>query len=599
MSPLLSTENHFSSGASVSDLMRRLLTYPLHSVVAVCTALLLVAPFIIRVDGLPVPTFYQEWTAIALGCTAFLALLLAQAKTGIEVPRAGLLPLGILVLLLIQMVQGKLIYWQQGAIGAMYLLWSVAMMCVGRALRQWFGWDGFCRLAAWAVCIGVFLSAVIGLSQLIGWQLGGLVTPMIGPRLHANLGQANHFASYLCLGLFATIYLSCSGRFNVLAAVGVLVVLLALANFSGSRSIWLYLAAGALLALWARHDANSNQTKALVLWTAAAILTMLVLQLVSASLLEESTFRHAMTGERLSAANEKLPERSTSWLAALLMFKSAALAGVGFKGFAWNYFLSVGALPPGVPERITDNAHNLLLHVLAEFGLPGGILLIGAALLWWVSRFREKAGIHGWWALSVVAILCVHSLLEYPLWYAYFLGPFALFVGAGDSAVWHIGSASRSRIVAAVLCIGIVWTLASVFNDYRRVERLGVASETGSMHTDVRRDAVDVSRSTLFPDIVELGLSRTISVDRNALDAKLELNGRVLRAYPDSDVAYRQSALLALAGELPAAYRLWDLAVAAYPSRAMNVAESLAQLSSAGEARLTPLVEYAASRTKE
>jgi hypothetical protein len=31
----------------------------------------------------------------------------------------------------------------------------------------------------------------------------------------------------------------------------------------------------------------------------------------------------------------------------------------------------------------------------------------------------------------------------------------------------------------------------------------------------------------------------------------------------------------------------------------MNVAESLAQLSSAGEARLTPLVEYAASRTKE
>jgi hypothetical protein len=281
------------------------------------------------------------------------------------------------------------------------------------------------------------------------------------------------------------------------------------------------------------------------------------------------------------------------------MIKGAPLTGVGFDGFAWNYFLLAGLLPAGIPEEITDNAHNLVLHFFAEFGLPGGILLIGATVFWWVPRFREKAGIHGWWALSVVAILCVHSLLEYPLWYAYFLGPFALFVGAGDSAVWHIGSASRSRIVAAALCIGIVWTLASVFNDYRRVERLGVVSETGSMQTDVRSDAVDVSRSTLFPDIVELGLSRTISVDRNALDAKLELNGRVLRAYPDSDVAYRQSALLALAGELPAAYRLWDLAVAAYPSRAMKVAESLAQLSSAGEARLTPLVEYAASRTKE
>ena len=88
-------------------------------------------------------------------------------------------------------------------------------------------------------------------------------------------------------------------------------------------------------------------------------------------------------------------------------------------------------------------------------------------------------------------------------------------------------------------------------------------------------------------------------MDRNELDAKLELNGRVLRAYPAGDVAYRQSALLALAGDLAAAYRLWDLAVAAYPSRAMNVAESLEKRSSAGEAQLAPLVEYAASRTKE
>lgn len=153
--------------------------------------------------------------------------------------------------------------------------------------------------------------------------------------------------------------------------------------------------------------------------------------------------------------------------------------------------------------------------------------------------------------------------------------------------------------MVAALCIGIVWTLFGVFNDYRRVERLGVVSEAGRMQTNLRSDAVNVSRSTLFPDIVELGLSRTISVDHNALDAKLELNGRVLRTFPASDVAYRLSALLALAGDLPAAYRLWDLAVAAYPGRAMKVAETLAKSSSMGEAQLAPLVEYAASHAKE
>lgn len=597
-SPLLSTENHFPSGASVSDLMRRLLTDPSRSVVAVCTAMLLVVPFVVPVDGLPVPTFYQEWAAIALGCTAFLMLLLSQAKTGIEVPRTALLPLGILVLLLIQMTQGKLNYWQQGAIGAMYLLWSVAMMCVGRALRQWFGWDGFCAMSAWAVSIGALFCAIFGALQLIGADMSGLLLSMSGQRLRGNLGQANQFASYLCLGLLATIYLTCMRRLNPFAASGAIVLLLALVNLSGSRSVWLYMAAAIMLAVWVYLGSRSAQTKALVVWTSAATVALLVLKLIFGIVSEEATLPQAVDIAGSSVAQGGPSPRLAIWLASLLMIKSAPLAGVGFDAFAWNYFLLAGQLPAGIPEEITDNAHNLVLHSFAEFGLPGAILLIGAAAFWWVPRFRDKAGIHGWWVLSVVAVLCVHSLLEYPLWYAYFLGLFALFVGAGDSVVWYVGSVSRLRIVVAVLCIGIVWTLASVFNDYRRVERLGVVAEAG-MRTDVRKAAVEASRSTLFPDIVELGLSRTISIDRNALNAKLELNGRVLRTNPDSDVVYRQSALLALDGDLPAAYRHWDLAIAAYPGRAMNVAESLAKLSSAGESQLAPLVEYAASRNKE
>jgi O-antigen ligase len=599
MSPLLSTEIHFRIGACVSELMRRLLTSPMAAVAAVCTALSLVAPFVVPADGLPVPTFYQEWTAVALGSAAFLAILLASGKTGVEVPRSVLLPLGILLLLLFQMAQGRLIYWQQGAIGAMYLLWSVAMMCVGRALRQQFGWDGFCKLSAWAVCVGALLSAVIGVLQLVELNMGGLIVPIIGSRVHANLGQTNHFASYLCLGLFATIYLGCSRKLNLFAAGITAIFLLFLITFSGSRSVWLYLAAGVSLSVWAHLRAKSSQTRRLILSVAAAVSILFLSHLVVGILPGESTLRETTVVARISAIEGGPSHRLFIWSNSLSVFKSAPLWGVGFKGLAGNSFLQAGPLPAGIPEEITDNAHNLVLHFFAEFGLPGGILLIGAAFLWWLPRFREKTDIHGWWALSVVAILCVHSLLEYPLWYAYFLGPFALFVGAGDSAVWHIGSASRSRIVVAALCIGVVWTLASVFNDYRRVERLGVVAEAGRMRTDVRSAAVQVSRSTLFPDIVELGLSRTISVDRNALDAKLELNGRVLRTFPDSDVAYRQSALLALAGEWPAAYRHWDLAVANYPSRALNVAASLAELSSAGESQLAPLVEYAASRTKE
>ncbi len=560
---------------------------------------MLVIPFVVSVSGLPVQTFYQEWSAFTLGCVAFIAIVAVPGKSSVEVPRMVLLPIGILLLLLAQMAMGKLAYWQQGAMAAMYLLWSVAMLCVGRTLRQQLGWEEFCRLAAWAICSGALLSALIGVMQLAGWHLGGLVAPLIGPRVHANLGQANHYAAYLCLGLVSLIYLACTRRLHVLLAGAACVLLIALANLSGSRSIWLYLASMVLLAVWTHRATRSTQTRTLVTWTAAAVASLLLLQMISGSLLERSALRHVTAGARLSVVDAASSHRLAEWLASLLMFKSAPITGVGFNGYGWNYFLLAGSLPAGIPEEITDHAHNLALQLLAEFGLPGAILAVGAALVWWVGRFREKASIHLWWMLSLVAIMSLHSLLEYPLWYAYFLGTFALLVGAGDRTGWRFAATASSRIVMAGLCIAMLWTLASVLFDYRRVERLGIVADAQSGQSDVRAEALRLSGASLFTDRVELGLSRIINLDGNEIDAKLELNGRVLRAYPDADVAYRQSALLALAGELTAAYRQWDLASAAYPSQAKPIADTLALRSSMGEARLEPLVEYAASRSGE
>jgi len=261
----------------VSALIRRFLICPTQYVAAAAIALLLRAPFVMPVNGLPVPTFYQEWAAIALGCTAFLAILIGQRKTGVDVPRMVLLPLGILVLLLIQMPQGRLFYWQQGAVGAMYLLWSVAMLFVGRALRQQLGWDGFCRLAAWAVFAGVLLSALIVVLQVAGWQIGGLVIPTAGIRVHANIGQFNHFATYLCLGLFSVFFLAVTGRLNLYVGLGVSLLFIVLADLSGSRSAWVYLAAAALLAWWVHHRVRSTQTRSLLLWAVAAIVMLLAL----------------------------------------------------------------------------------------------------------------------------------------------------------------------------------------------------------------------------------------------------------------------------------------------------------------------------------
>lgn len=82
---------------------------------------------------------------------------------------------------------------------------------------------------------------------------------------------------------------------------------------------------------------------------------------------------------------------------------------------------------------ILDNAHNLPLHLAVELGVPVALGLCGA-FAWVVLAARPWRAADpvrqlGW---GVLAVLGLHSALEYPLWY----GPFALALGLALGLVW-------------------------------------------------------------------------------------------------------------------------------------------------------------------
>lgn len=581
-------------------------------------ALFLVVPFILPFNTSPLPTFYQEWTAILLGCAVFIVAAWQQRASVWAIPRIVWLPVGICALLLIQGGMGRWGYWQQGVTAVFYLAWAGVMMIAGQLLRACLGWERLCVVATWALCIGAVLSALFGLLQFLGWRVEGVVMPIATARMHGNLAQSNLFASYLCIGLFSVCCLVANRRMHAACAAAAVMLLLVGAHLSGQRAVWAYLLSGLLLAGLTFHQSRSRNAKALTIWVAGVVAAMLLLAAALTAVLHDGSLfgmpvpRHETGYERMIAGHGGVSQRKSTWLAAWRMFEDAPVSGVGYGAFAWNYFLSKGQLPAGLPEEIVDNAHNILLHLLAEFGLPGALLLIVATGLWLFACLREwwcrkpheqSAGdVFGWWLFALLCVIVLHSLIEYPLWYAHFLGMFALMVGAGDAAAWQLrfaGSNAKTSLPVAVMVAGILMLsmLATVFVDYRRVEQLGMQSAAGGGNRQVAIAAARISQTSLFGHVVELGLSRTIALDDQALDAKLELNGRVLRAFPAPDVAFRQSALLALRGDLDAAYRLWDLSAAAYPVRAVAVADVLAR-ASAGEKRLEPLVEYAASRQR-
>ncbi|MCU0774824.1 MAG: Wzy polymerase domain-containing protein [Ideonella sp.] len=170
--------------------------------------------------------------------------------------------------------------------------------------------------------------------------------------------------------------------------------------------------------------------------------------------------------------------RVAVWANTLQLIALHPWAGVGFGqfNFAWT-------LTPFVerPPLFFDHAHNLPLHLMAELGVPLGLLVIGllAVALW--KGFRAAFGVDGEpgaalrAAFMMVLLVGVHSQFEYPLWYAYFLLPAAFLWGlmlaghekrsALDRALFEHRPV-RTMLMAAGM--GSALTVAAVW-DYHRV----------------------------------------------------------------------------------------------------------------------------------
>jgi hypothetical protein len=125
---------------------------------------------------------------------------------------------------------------------------------------------------------------------------------------------------------------------------------------------------------------------------------------------------------------------------------------------------------------ILDNAHNLPLHVAVELGVPAALLLCGL-VAWAVLRARpwRETDADRQLAWCVLAVIGIHSLLEYPLWY----GPFQLALGLAlgllaPHAPAAVALGARAR--AGIASIGLVLVGYSAW-DYERMSQLYLEPE--------------------------------------------------------------------------------------------------------------------------
>jgi O-Antigen ligase/Virulence factor membrane-bound polymerase, C-terminal/Protein glycosylation ligase len=137
-------------------------------------------------------------------------------------------------------------------------------------------------------------------------------------------------------------------------------------------------------------------------------------------------------GQQRLAEGDVSGSRFRIWADALYLITLHPWTGVG-----WGNFNFAWSLTP-FPNRHTaffDHTHNLPLQLAVELGVPMALLTCGLLLwaLWQAWRralaAEPAASAAGRCAVMMLVLIGLHSLLEYPLWYAYFLLPTAFIWG--------------------------------------------------------------------------------------------------------------------------------------------------------------------------
>ncbi len=573
--------------------------------------LMWVFPFLHYRHRYPLTTFHQEWWSALLGLAA-LALLVGRAYwQRPEIPRIVQLPVGLAAIALLQWAIGMMAYSDQALLYALYLLFAALLMMLGAWLRDCFGLARMAQVLAIFLLIGAELNAAIGVLQHFRWHtpFDSVVVAKVSSSVYGNLAQPNHFANYLALGLASLGLLHMQhrlkGRYATLLAVPLLLGM----TLSGSRSSWLYLLMmAALAARWGWRDAAQRPMLRYCLLLLAGFGAM--------HLLVQLPFMAGAGGsidtmQRLFGEDANGSIRLYLWRESWLVFAQSPWLGVGFGQFAWHHLQLLPMLQQDNIQGLYNNAHNLVFQLAAETGSAGLLVLFASLGLWLYGLRRAPRDATHWWGHAALGVLAIHSLLEYPLWYTYFVAVAAILLGALDETRYRLELRSVGRLsVAAMLLLGLL-TLLQLRTSYQQLEQVlslrpAAATSAGQASPAdeggfgrVRDGLMEVHGGSLLSPYAELFLSSMIEVSEERKRDKLELNTRVMRFAPVGHVVYRQALLLALNDMSRQAEAVLEQALWSYPGEWPAARGRLEELAEKEPGRYAALLEFALRKEQE
>ena len=520
-------------------------------------ALAIAAPTLLAYNVPPSPTFLNQALAY-LGWGVF-GLLLAAAAAGQPArgrarADSGLAAVAAAVALLAAAALAAPLWaslpWTLALSAAGTLAGAAIVLALGAAVAR----RGLAVPAFHACAVALYAAAVLGAAIAVvqvfvpGWSDGRLIAAASDTgRAAGNLRQANHLSSLLLWGLIASVWLHGRARIGrwPAALLGAAIVGGIVLTASRTGVVGLL-----LLALWGLLDRRLARSS-----RAGLLLAPLVYMAIYGALAAwRQTHGDALgsSGQLVRPGSDFSSSRLAIWSNTLALIARHPWTGVGWGEFNLAWTLTPF---PDRPGEFFDHAHSLALHLGAELGAPLAlaVLALFAWALWRAFVSAHAAGAAGDDALRlalrsafmVVLMMALHSQVEYPLWYAYFLLPTAfawgLCLGRGAPAGAPAAEAPLRPAAARPARARLIWVGpgllalggAAALHDYTRVVPIFAAGQGAA---PLAERIAEGRRSVLFGHHADYAAMTSESAPREVIAASRRaahylLDSRLMEAW--------------------------------------------------------------------
>jgi hypothetical protein len=526
-------------------------------------------PYLISYHVGPIPSFLNEVTAI--GFSSLFLLFLYRSRLGsYNFPFSAIGPVCLGAILILQALLCRPAYWDQRLVPFLILCWFSLLIFFFANLQE--ARERFLAAAAWGLFTGAITTTlVIFLQRFPGLlpfhPLAIFVSPGAG---FGNIAQVNHAAALLAMGFASGILLIQQGQLPKIVCGISLASLLWGGVMTGSKGFVVYIITLLTICCWffiRRKEGKTFLRKWILLVGVGGVLFLLIGYM---------TNMRGFVGLLLPAVAFR--ERGPAILHAWRLFTDDPVLGFGWSQFSYGVYLnsSLAELPKmwALGLTLPNHCHNIIFQLLATVGFLGATSALATFIpLRWKVLTKEPEPI--WqWLLSVLVVLVLFSMWEYPLWYAYFLLPLALVLGVASKTV-EVKVGVHARCYALLIPLIIAGFLVKHSTDYINLTVSLEKINAPEFDQNIVTTLGDLQRRTLFSSYVEWFCPGILTPENSSSpEGQIATCERMLKTMPVAEVAYRIPLLYQQMNESNKAVYALEQAYAAFPYELKDYVES-------------------------